>query len=116
MSETKFTRGPWVKTKYGNLVGSDGTKISIYDAGIGLAMADPSEEDRANASLVIASPGLYEALKAYEAWEADLILSNEAWAGGFAALPTITQELWDRFIEIQTMRNTALAKARGEQQ
>ena len=49
--------------------------------------------------------------KAYEQWEADLIMSDEAWNGNSAMLPTITQELWDRLIEIQTMRNRAVAAA-----
>jgi hypothetical protein len=52
-------------------------------------------------------------LKAYERWEADLILSDEAWDGGAADLPTLTWALWDRLLEIQAMRNDALKAIRG---
>ncbi len=50
--------------------------------------------------------------KAYERWEADLLLCHEAWDG--RDLPHFTQSLWDRLVEIQTMRNAAVAKAKGE--
>lgn len=53
-----------------------------------------------------------KALKAYERWEADLVLSDEAWRGGMAPLPTITQSLWDRLLEIQAMRNAALGRVK----
>ena len=58
---------------------------------------------------------LLEVCRAYEKWEADLVNSGEAWGpGGAAQLPRITQELWDRLLEIQSMRNAAIAKAKGE--
>lgn len=46
--------------------------------------------------------------KAYEQWEADLIMSDEAWKGGMAELPTLTYPLYDRMMEIQAMRNDVL--------
>lgn len=49
-------------------------------------------------------------LEAYEKWEADLLLRDEAWD---ESLPTIPQDLWDRLIEIQTMRNAVVREARG---
>ena len=49
---------------------------------------------------------LREALKSYEQWEADLIMCNEAWRD--RTLPRIPQDLWDRLLEIQAMRNRAL--------
>ena len=52
---------------------------------------------------------LAELAEAYEQWEADLILSEEAWDGGIRPLPILTYELWDRLLEIQGMRNAALA-------
>jgi len=54
------------------------------------------------------APELYAVAKAYEDWEADL-LQNGDWSG-----PTVrmTQEQHDRMIEIQTLRNAALAKAK----
>ena len=60
---------------------------------------------------------LLEVIKAYERWEADLILDDEAWAGPYGEereLPTIPQHLWDRLIEIQAQRNAAIRKATGE--
>lgn len=53
---------------------------------------------------------LVEALKAYEQWEAHVIKSDDCWRSvdGFAK---ITRPLWDRLVEIQGMRNAAIAKA-----
>jgi hypothetical protein len=64
----------------------------------------------ANARLIAASPDLLALAKAYEQWEADLIVCHEAWEGG-RALPEFTQSLWDRLLELQTMRNLAVKKA-----
>lgn len=50
---------------------------------------------------------LEAALLAYEKWEADLIMCDDAWRG---SLPTLTQELYDRMIELQEMRNEALGR------
>ena len=61
----------------------------------------------------MSAPKPIDVLRAYEAWEADLLLSAEAWGGGFPGgmrdLPTFTEPLWDRFMEIQAMRNAAIA-------
>lgn len=56
---------------------------------------------------------LLEVARRYEAWEGKLILSEEAWRGGVAELPTLTDELWDDLLEIQGLRNAAIAKATG---
>lgn len=50
--------------------------------------------------------------KAHERWEANLILSEKAWDGGAAALPTLTEELWDEALEVQKLRNAALQTTR----
>jgi len=55
---------------------------------------------------------LVEALEAYEAWEADIIINNETWRTD--DLPHMTQAQYDRMIEIQDMRNAALALANGD--
>lgn len=52
--------------------------------------------------------------EAHEKWEAALILSDEAWDGGMAALPTFTHDLYDEFMEVQRLRNTALDMVRGK--
>ena len=49
-------------------------------------------------------------LEAYEQWEADIILENKCWTGQNVCL---TDELYDRMIELQTMRNAALARVGG---
>lgn len=46
--------------------------------------------------------------KAYEAWEAGLVFEGN-WNNG---LPALTQPLFDRLLEIQAMRNAALAVPR----
>jgi hypothetical protein len=48
-----------------------------------------------------------EALRAYEAWEADVIL-NADWSGD---LPTLTQHQWDWLVDIQSKRYAALLPA-----
>lgn len=48
---------------------------------------------------------LREVLKAYEAWEADLILTGD-WS---ASTVRLKQSHHDRLIEIQAMRNAALS-------
>jgi hypothetical protein len=48
-----------------------------------------------------------KALRAYEAWEADVIL-NADWSGD---LPTLTQHQWDWLVDIQSKRNAALLPA-----
>jgi hypothetical protein len=49
------------------------------------------------------------ALKAYEAWEAKLVL--EANWEACDGLPTITHELYEALMEAQSMRNAAIKKA-----
>lgn len=46
-------------------------------------------------------------LLAYEQWEADLLMCDDAWQG---SLPTHTQEIHDKMIELQEMRNDALGR------
>jgi hypothetical protein len=46
-----------------------------------------------------------EVLGAYERWEADLIQYCDAWVD---RLPAITQEFYDRVVEIGGMRNAAI--------
>jgi hypothetical protein len=61
-----------------------------------------------------AAPDLLALAKAYEQWEADLILCCEAWDGGTAEYPRLTEKLYDRMLEIQAARNAAIAKATGK--
>ena len=66
-----------------------------------------------HARLIAAAPDLLAVLYRYEQWEANLTMSQDAWQGGMAALPTITRTLWDQLLEIQRERNAAKAKAEG---
>lgn len=73
---------------------------------------DPEMEGAYELAQVFASSvELRDALKAIEQWEADLLMDDSAWVNG---LPVFTQELYDRWIEVQAMRNNALAKADGK--
>jgi hypothetical protein len=56
MSEAKFTPGPWVVTKYGDLIGSNGEKV-VFSIG---QRSNPVW--KANAILAQTSPELLDAL------------------------------------------------------
>jgi hypothetical protein len=72
MSESKFTKGPWLASQtmrvHGAVPSSDGVDICSADnANIGLvywAENGSRSETRANANLIAAAPELLEALKA----------------------------------------------------
>ena len=48
---------------------------------------------------------LLAACKAYEQWEADLLRCDAAWQD---SLPRVTQELYDKWMQIQPQRNAAV--------
>lgn len=52
---------------------------------------------------------LLDVLLAYRQWEADLILDDKAWPIRENGMPTMTAALWKRLLELQTMREAALA-------
>jgi hypothetical protein len=60
MSESKFTKGPWHKDKWGTIYGPDNRPIPLE--GVYLA-GTHTEETAANRDLFFAAPELYEALK-----------------------------------------------------
>lgn len=64
-----------------------------------------NEEAEAVDALLEEIQSLRDVLRAYEAWEADLILNGD-WS---SATVRLKQEHHDRLIEIQAMRNTALS-------
>lgn len=117
--QAKFTKGPYVKD-YGGTIGhiksvptipnDDGSTPTIarYDM---TAMSITSEQAEANGHLFAASFSLYQVARAYEAFEAELLLSQRAWGD---SLPRFTPKLLDRWMEIRKMRNAALKKAVGE--
>lgn len=56
---------------------------------------------------------LHDFATAHEKWEAALIMDDAAWQGGMAALPTLTETLYDGMMELQRQRNLALAAYRA---
>lgn len=79
-----------------------------------VAIIPLDESNVANARLIAAAPELLEIAKRYELWEAKLLETSESW-GSEDGLPQFTQELFDEWIELQTLRNLAIAKANGKQ-
>jgi hypothetical protein len=63
----------------------------------------------ADAHLIAAAPDLHAVAKAYEALEADLVMNGD-WQGEY---PAFTEAIYARWMEIQALRNAALAKADG---
>lgn len=53
------------------------------------------------------TPDPLEVLRMYEQWEADLIMCDKSW-DTYDGLPKLTQELYDRLMEIQAQRNLVL--------
>ena len=105
------TPGPWHWTDHIS------PHLSVYasDGNSAVKITEPFYKDgagvaEANARLIAAAPDLLEVAKAYEQWEASLIMEDESWRNG---LPTLTQAQYDRLMEIQTMRNKAIAKTKG---
>lgn len=125
-----ITPGPWEVGGDGN--GAAGFVYCHNELGSAVAIfagpalrwtVFPRAEEEANGRLIAAAPtiirsllsalkaerertGKMEAvLRAYEQWDADVILTNECWRN---AMPTLTQELYDHWIEIAEQRNAAL--------
>ena len=116
MSEPKFTKRPWKVVDNGYFLQisypweNNPNVIDHYCRSV----ADIYSNDIANANLIAAAPDMYEALKAYEKAEADIVL-NANWYTE-SGVPQITQEQFDMLIDCQTLRNIALRKARGEEE
>ncbi len=66
--------------------------------------------DIRDAWLMASAPDGLALAKAYEAWEADLIMDAAAWRDG---LPRLTPRHYDRLLELQAQRNAFIAKAEG---
>ncbi len=110
----KFSPGPWKVKKneeFNHILNiHDSTNSPIANVASGFEWI-PSEEGQANARLISSAPDMYEALKLYEEFEAALFFDNEAWRGSI--FPRFTQILLDKWMEIQTKRNDAIAKVEG---
>lgn len=56
----KYTRGPWVKNRYGELKSPAGENINVW--GLGVTHSSRTEESEANAILLEAAPCVVKAL------------------------------------------------------
>lgn len=64
MSIKNATPRPWKKNNtYGWLEGANGNLVSTYDLGLSAALAGPSEEERANAKLIVTAVNAYDPMK-----------------------------------------------------
>lgn len=107
MANEKHTPGPWL---YAPEWDGDGEVVGIDHFVIAdeVELACPAR--KADALLIAAAPDLLALAHAYEAWEADLILNGD-WSGSCVRM---TQTQHDRMLELQAMRNAAVAKATGK--
>lgn len=80
--------------------------ISAYEADL-LARA-AAEMEALRAALARAE----EFARLHEAWEAELILNSDAWDGGAAEFPTLTEYLWDAAMRLAAIRNGVVRAAR----
>lgn len=117
MSEVKHSDLPWridcseSSSNYGaTIITSSKVKAKKVAARLG----GPDRD--ANAAFIVkacnAHDKLVAALQAYEQWEAEIIMEGKCWEG-----PTpmqLTRDLYNRMIEIQDMRNAALASLKED--
>ena len=114
MRKPEFILGPWESFKYRN-GGQKGLYVKqVGDKGLFLVRHTfDGIIAEANVKLMAAAPDMYEVLKLYEEFESILLMDTEAW-GTEDGLPKFTQQLLDKWIEIQGKRNECLAKTEGE--
>lgn len=88
-------------------------RYEAYMERIGYGKID-QETARANARFILKAVNNHEPmlalLKAYEQWEADIIMENKCWTGQNIRL---TDQPYDRMIELQTERNRVLGLVGG---
>jgi hypothetical protein len=92
---------------------ADSSSADVYSIYADMIDMAPSIQDHPNDTKPVPSPakpqGAREALavlRAYEQWEADIILENKCWTGQNVQL---TDDLYQRMIELQEARNAAIA-------
>ena len=130
-----FTPGPWHLCHHlesaekdascpcgyrGGIWGSDGEHV-VCEMGSTLVVGEeglcppryPRPVELANARLIATAPELLAVAQRYEAWEANLVLHGR-WEATGDGLPTLTEDLYDEMMELQALRNAAIAKATGQ--
>ena len=63
MSIKNATPRPWTKNLAGRLVDPGSSIVRVYDIGISMVLAKPTEEECANAELIISAVNAYEPMK-----------------------------------------------------
>jgi hypothetical protein len=116
------TPGPWKFDSYGLKTGDARFFIETADNRHGIAGIRPTDtasallslkEHEANARLIAAAPDLFAVCQAYEEWEGDIVMNGDWGPDGMHPYPRLTEAQYQRMIEIQTMRNAAILKAKG---
>ena len=104
----RATQGPWRQSTSPEWEYFCREKAELWaELWLDQALAEKERADKAEALC----RELVEVLKKHEQWEADFILDDKAWAT-VNGLPQFTQELYDAWLEFQTVRNKVLVKAK----
>ena len=104
----KHTLGPWEIGRSHSLEGSNRNPVRFYGDGIVIAMGGPTDEDRANYTLMKASPEMYEALKALHSTALKFGgIHTSEYLSGYRHKP------WEEMMDALTIALTALEKAEG---
>lgn len=108
--ETKHTPGPWeIHNRASTTVClQSGRCVAACGGWCDNRRNDVLDEQQANARLIAAAPELLEFAHRIEKWEAKLLRCNAAWEN---SLPRFTQEIYDEWMELQSLRNGLIAKA-----
>ncbi len=85
-------------------------RLDADHCGVINAFGEAAREIERLRALLERDAPMREALLAYRQWEADLIEDDNAWERRPDGLPSFTDELWDRLLDIQAMREAALAQ------
>ena len=65
MSDTKFTKGSWVKDKRGEfLIDESGANVMVYNSG--LSGGNKTDESEANAHLIASAPDMYRFIESLQ--------------------------------------------------
>ena len=110
MSNPKFTPGPWVKDKYGRLIGSNGDQVEVSNFNINVCYS--TEESEANAILLECATQMHDTIESLSRELHSMIEkeNNRLRLG-------IRKDDYDEpeYIDMQSIHeaNQLLAKARG---
>lgn len=105
------TPGPWEASQWRVCAGlGEGQRISVV-CDTANNKASRTAENAANAKLIAAAPDLLAFAQAHEAWEAEFIMANDCWPMTSEMLPRFNETILEKFLQLQKVRNEAVAKA-----